>query len=69
MRLYEEAYDFISDIAEKKKLSRSFVTESIVRTAIARNSISGDVRDTIAIQERHVSANRELRLSKCRISP
>lgn len=34
VRLYEEEYDFISDIAAKKKLSRSFVAESIVRTAI-----------------------------------
>jgi len=34
VRLYKEEYDFISDLARQKKLSRSFIAESIVRAAI-----------------------------------
>lgn len=35
VRLYKEEYDFISELAKQKKLSRSFVTESIVRAAVS----------------------------------
>ena len=34
IRLYKEEYDLISGIAKKKKSSRSFVAESILRAAI-----------------------------------
>ena len=34
IRLYKEEYDFISGIAKKKKASRSFVAESILRVAM-----------------------------------
>lgn len=34
IRLYKEEYDLISAIAKKKKASRSFVAESLIRTAI-----------------------------------
>lgn len=34
IRLYEEEYDLISAIAQKKKASRSFVAESLIRAAI-----------------------------------
>jgi len=35
IRLYEEEYDFISAVARKKKASRSFVAESLIRVALA----------------------------------
>ena len=34
IRLYKEEYDLISAIAKKKKASRSFVAESLIRSAI-----------------------------------
>ena len=34
IRLYKEEYDLISTIAKKKKASRSFVAESLIRAAI-----------------------------------
>jgi hypothetical protein len=34
IRLYREEYDLISAIARKKKASRSFVAESLIRSAI-----------------------------------
>ncbi|MGA8151492.1 MAG: hypothetical protein WB952_11125 [Terriglobales bacterium] len=34
IRLYKEEYDLISAIAKKKKASRSFVAESLIRAAI-----------------------------------
>ena len=34
IRLYQEEYDLISAIAKKKKASRSFVAESLIRAAI-----------------------------------
>jgi len=34
IRLYKEEYDLISEIAKKKKASRSFVAESLIRAAI-----------------------------------
>jgi hypothetical protein len=34
IRLYQEEYDLISAIAKKKKASRSFVAESLIRSAI-----------------------------------
>jgi len=35
VRLYKEEYDFISEVARKKKASRSFVAESLLRAAIS----------------------------------
>ena len=35
VRLYKEEYDFISNIAKKKKVSRSFVAESLLRAALS----------------------------------
>jgi uncharacterized protein (DUF1778 family) len=35
IRLYKEEYDLISTIAKRKKASRSFVAESLIRAAIA----------------------------------
>lgn len=35
IRLYKEEYNLISAIAKKKKASRSFVAESLIRAAIA----------------------------------
>jgi hypothetical protein len=34
IRLYKEEYDLISSIAKKKKASRSFVAETLIRSAI-----------------------------------
>ena len=34
IRLYKEEYDLISAIAKKKKASRSFVAESLIRSAM-----------------------------------
>jgi hypothetical protein len=34
VRLYKEEYQFISEVARKKKASRSFVAESLLRAAI-----------------------------------
>jgi hypothetical protein len=34
IRLYKEEYDLISSVAKKKKASRSFVAESLIRAAI-----------------------------------
>jgi hypothetical protein len=34
IRLYKEEYDLISAIAKKKKASRSFVAESLIRAVI-----------------------------------
>jgi uncharacterized protein (DUF1778 family) len=34
IRLYKEEYDLISAIAKKKKASRSFVAESLIRAAM-----------------------------------
>jgi uncharacterized protein (DUF1778 family) len=34
IRLYKEEYDLISAIAKRKKASRSFVAESLIRAAI-----------------------------------
>ncbi|MHB8217054.1 MAG: hypothetical protein ACYDDS_13330 [Candidatus Sulfotelmatobacter sp.] len=34
IRLYKEEYDLISAIAKKKKASRSFVAESLIRAAL-----------------------------------
>ena len=34
IRLYKEEYDLISALAKKKKTSRSFVAESLIRSAI-----------------------------------
>jgi uncharacterized protein (DUF1778 family) len=35
IRLYKEEYDLISAIAKKKKASRSFVAESLIRSAMS----------------------------------
>ena len=35
VRLYKEEYEFISEVARKKKASRSFVAESLLRAAIS----------------------------------
>ncbi len=35
VRLYKEEYDFISEVARKKKASRSFVAESLLRAAMS----------------------------------
>jgi hypothetical protein len=34
IRLYKEEYDLISAIANRKKASRSFVAEALIRSAI-----------------------------------
>lgn len=34
VRLYKEEYEFITRIAKKKKVSRSFVAESLLRAAM-----------------------------------
>jgi hypothetical protein len=34
VRLYKEEYEFISEVAKKKKASRSFIAESFLRAAI-----------------------------------
>jgi hypothetical protein len=47
VRLYKEEYDFISALAQKKKVSRSFVAESLVRAAMSElNSDFGQKRDS-----------------------
>jgi uncharacterized protein (DUF1778 family) len=46
IRLYKEEYDLISAIAKKKKASRSFVAESLVRAAI------GQLKDRGTLQVR-----------------
>jgi len=40
IRLYKEEYELISAIAKKKKASRSFVAESLIRAAI------GELKET-----------------------
>jgi hypothetical protein len=45
VRLYKEEYDFISEVARKKKASRSFVAETLLRAAMSElnpNSVPTD---------------------------
>jgi hypothetical protein len=42
IRLYKEEYDLISAIAKKKNASRSFVAESLIRSAIGLLEKEGD---------------------------
>jgi hypothetical protein len=44
IRLYRDEYDFISAIAKKKKASRSFVAESLIRSAIG--ALKKEVNDS-----------------------
>ncbi len=42
VRLFQEEYDFIGELANKKKVSRSFVAELLLRAALAEVSSVGE---------------------------
>jgi hypothetical protein len=47
IRLYQKEYDLISAIAKEKKVSRSFVAESLIRAAMGElNSKAASAHDT-----------------------
>jgi uncharacterized protein (DUF1778 family) len=48
IRLYPEEYDLISAIAKEKEVSRSFVTESLIRAAM----------ETLKKESKHSSSGR-----------
>lgn len=45
VRLYEEEYQFISEVAKKKNASRSFVAESLLRAAMSELNLNPEANE------------------------
>ena len=53
VRLYKEEYELISSVARQKGVSRSFVAESLVRSAIANLRTSAKEAKRLAQKRRN----------------